>query len=207
MWSHDMQIAPLRSNPVSTPAIMRTVTVMAFAVLLLATGLTLFGADFASPPASATAGYTAIFIVGVLASVTLFLPVPMIAMVFVAASFLNPFGVGLAAAAGISAGLWPTYFAGTAGATAMEGEQRSRNALVRRAPARILKWFRTRPVWASFIMAAIPNPIFDFAGVMAGAAGVPFKHFLLGSFAGKSVQMTSIALAGYIVAGHISLPV
>jgi hypothetical protein len=32
----------------------------------------------------------------------------MIAMVFVTTSFLNPFGVGLAAASGISAGLWPT---------------------------------------------------------------------------------------------------
>jgi membrane protein DedA with SNARE-associated domain len=56
-------------------------------------------------------------------------------------------------------------------------------------------------------MVAIPNPVFDFAGIMAGAAGVPFKHFLLGSFVRKSVQMTGIVLAGYIVSRHISLPI
>ncbi len=202
-----MQIAPARTNPISTPAIVRAVTILGFAVLLLATGLALVGGDFAGPPASATAGYTALFVAGVLASVTLFLPVPMIGMVFVTASFLNPFAVGLVAAAGISAGLWPTYFAGTAGVSTVEGVERSRNAMVRGATSRILRWFRTRPVWASFLLAAIPNPVFDLAGVMAGATGVPFRQFLLGSFAGKSLQMIIIALAGYAVTGQVSLQV
>ena len=76
MWSHDMQIAPMRTSPISAAAIMLAVTVMAFAVLLLATGLTLLGADFASPPASATARYTALFIVGVLASERCFFQSP-----------------------------------------------------------------------------------------------------------------------------------
>ncbi len=202
-----MQIAPIRTNPVSTTDITRAVTILAFTVLALATGLTMFGVDFFNPPASATAGYTALFVVGVLASVTLFLPIPMIAMVFVSAAVLNPFAVGLVAAAGISAGLWPTYFAGTTGASTLNGAERSRNAIVSGVTSRVLGWFRTRPIWASFLLAVIPNPIFDLAGIMAGAAGVPFRNFLIGSFAGKSVQMTVIAIAGYLAAGHISLPI
>lgn len=201
-----MQVAPARTNPVSAAVVMRIGVVLAIGIMLLATGMGLAGVGFSSPPASETAGYAALFAAGVLASVTLFLPVPMIGMVFLAAAFLNPFGAGLAAAAGISAGLWPTYFAGTAGAGAIESVERSRNAVVRGITSRVLGWFRTRPVWASFVLAAIPNPIFDWAGVMAGAAGVPFRQFLVGSFAGKSVQMIGIALIGYVVAGHISLP-
>ena len=74
-----MQIAPIRTNPVSTTDITRAVTILAFTVLALATGLAMFGVDFFNPPTTATAGYTALFVVGVLASVTLFLPIPMIA--------------------------------------------------------------------------------------------------------------------------------
>lgn len=201
-----MQISPVRPNPVSTPAAMRTATVLAFAVLFLATGMALMGVDFGMHTGSPTLGYTALFLAGLLASVTLFLPVPMVGMVFVSASFLNPFAVGLVAAAGISAGLWPTYFAGTAGVSTVEGAERSRNAMVRGVTARVLAWFRTRPIWASFLIAAIPNPVCDLAGLMAGAAGVPFRHFFLGSLAGKSLQMTVIAMSGYFVADHISLP-
>lgn len=202
-----MQIAPIRTDPVSATDITRAVTLLAFTVLALATGLTLAGVDFFNPPTTATAGYTALFVIGVLASVTLFLPVPMIALVFVSAAFLNPFAVGLVAAAGISAGLWPTYFAGTTGASTLKKAERSRNAIVSGVTSRVLGWFRTRPVWASFLLAVIPNPVFDLAGIMAGAAGVPFRNFLIGSFAGKSVQMTAIAIIGYLSAGHISLPI
>lgn len=201
-----MQVAPTTTNPVSTAVFVRTGMVLAFIVLLLATGLALAGIDFTSPPVSATAGYTVLFVAGVLASVTLFFPVPMIGMVFLAAGFLNPFGAGLAAAAGISAGLWPTYFAGTTGVAIVESAERSRNALVRGITSRLLGWFRTRPMGASFVLAAIPNPAFDLAGVMAGAAGVPFMRFLAGSFAGKTVQMTVVAMIGYAVTGHISFP-
>ena len=202
-----MQIAPVRSYPVNNPVIVRTATVLAFAALFLGTGLALTGIEFGGQPTSPAVGYTALFLAGLLASVTLFLPVPMIGMVFISASFLNPFAVGLIAAVGISAGLWPAYFAGTAGVSTIEGAERSRNAIVRVVTTRILGWFRTRPIWASFLMAAIPNPIFDLAGLMAGAAGVPFRHFLLGSFAGKSIQMTVIAMSGYFIADHISLPI
>ena len=73
-----MQIAPVRYNPVNNPAIVRAATVLAFAVLFLGTGLALTGVEFGGQPTSPAVGYTALFLVGLLASVTLFLPVPMI---------------------------------------------------------------------------------------------------------------------------------
>ncbi|MCH8235113.1 MAG: hypothetical protein IIC29_03200 [Chloroflexi bacterium] len=48
-----MQVAPTTTNPVSTAVFVRTGMVLAFIVLLLATGLALAGIDFSSPPVSA----------------------------------------------------------------------------------------------------------------------------------------------------------
>ena len=201
-----MQVAQPRTTPVIPAPIARIGMVLAFAILLLAAGLAFAGVDVNGMPAISTAGYAGLFVAGVIASVTVILPVPMLGMVIVAAGFLNPFAVGFVAAAGISIGLWPTYFAGTAGMSAVGNVERSRNAIVRGVTTRVLGWFRNRPFLASFLLAAIPNPLFDWAGVMAGAAGVPFKQFLIGSFAGKMLQLTCFAMIGYLLAGHVSLP-
>lgn len=198
-----MQVARTRTAPINVGPAARIGVALAFALLLLATVSAAAGVGFDGLPASTSTAYIALFIAGFVASITLILPVPMLGMVFMAAAFLNPVGVALAAAAGISAGLWPTYFAGTAGAGVIEKVERSRNGAVRMITSKVLGWFRTRPLFASFLMAAIPNPLFDLAGVMAGAAGVPFRRFLIGSFAGKTVQMLGIALVGYAVGGHI----
>jgi membrane protein DedA with SNARE-associated domain len=177
--------------------------IAALGVLASITGLGVVGVDLGSTSTTATAGYVGVFIAGVIASVTLLLPVPMLGMVFVAAALLNPILLGVAAAAGISAGLWPTYFAGTASASAIGRIERSRNAWVRAVTERSLGWFRTRPIWATFLLALVPNPIFDFAGVMAGAFRVPFWQFLASSFAGKLIQFTSVALLGYFAADYV----
>lgn len=201
-----MQVARTRTTPINTGPIARIGVALALAVLFLGTVSAVAGVGFDGLPASTNAAYAALFLAGFVASVTLILPVPMLGMVFMAAAIFNPIGVALAAAAGISAGLWPTYFAGTAGAATVEGIERSRHAMVRKTTSKLLGWFRTRPFCASFALAAIPNPIFDLAGVMAGAAGVPFRRFLIGSFAGKTVQMLGVAFLGYAVGGHLSFP-
>ncbi|MDA1256555.1 MAG: hypothetical protein O3C10_01720 [Chloroflexi bacterium] len=203
-----MQVAQTRTAPTTTTTtpIARIGVVVAFAVLASATGLAAAGLDMNGLPSPTAAGYAGLFLAGVVASVTLILPVPMLGMVFVAASFLNPVGAALAAAAGLSVGLWPTYIAGTAGSSTVENIERSKNAVVRGVTTVLLRWFRTRPVWATFALSAVPNPICDWAGVMAGAAGVPFRKVLVGTFAGKSVQMTVVALIGYALAGHMPFP-
>ena len=201
-----MQVARTRTTPMNVGPMARIGVALAFGVLLTATVSAAAGVGFDGLPASTSAAYAALFLAGFVASITLILPVPMIGMVFMAAAFLNPVGVALAAAAGVSIGLWPAYFAGTKGASVVGRVERSRHAMVRKTTSKILGWFRTRPLFASFMLAAIPNPLFDLAGLLAGAAGVPLRRFMIGSFAGKTIQMLGVALIGYLVGGQFSLP-
>jgi uncharacterized membrane protein YdjX (TVP38/TMEM64 family) len=47
-----------------------------------------------------------------------------------------------------------------------------------------------------FVLAVIPNPFFDLAGICSGLAGYPLKKFLLATILGKSVKFISFSLLG-----------
>jgi len=47
-----------------------------------------------------------------------------------------------------------------------------------------------------FVLALIPNPLFDVAGAVAGALRFPLWKFLLYSGAGRIIKHTFFALAG-----------
>jgi membrane protein DedA with SNARE-associated domain len=47
-----------------------------------------------------------------------------------------------------------------------------------------------------FALSIVPNPLFDVAGILAGAGRLPVWRFLGVAFCGKLIQATAIALAG-----------
>ncbi|KKR73120.1 MAG: putative membrane protein [Candidatus Woesebacteria bacterium GW2011_GWA2_40_7] len=47
-----------------------------------------------------------------------------------------------------------------------------------------------------FLLAAIPNPIFDMAGFVAGATEVSVKKYLIAVWLGKLIKFSAIAYAG-----------
>jgi uncharacterized membrane protein YdjX (TVP38/TMEM64 family) len=53
-----------------------------------------------------------------------------------------------------------------------------------------------------FLLALIPNPLFDIAGMVAGALKMPMWRFLLWVWLGKCIKMLAFALGG---AGILSL--
>jgi uncharacterized membrane protein YdjX (TVP38/TMEM64 family) len=53
------------------------------------------------------------------------------------------------------------------------------------------------------ILAIIPNPFFDIAGVVAGALGFTWWRFLLVSWLGKTIQGLLIAYAGAVSADWV----
>ena len=55
-----------------------------------------------------------------------------------------------------------------------------------------------------FILAIIPNPFFDLAGVFAGFTGYPLKRFILATILGKTIKFVLLALLG-MKAGKVSL--
>ena len=52
-----------------------------------------------------------------------------------------------------------------------------------------------------FLLALVPNPVFDVGGVLAGALRMPVFRFLLACWAGKSVRLIAIALLGRSILG------
>lgn len=133
-------------------------------------------------------GYVGLFLLNMAASATLILPMPGLALAFVAGgSHLSPLLVGLAVGAGSALGELTGYLAGSSGRTAVEN---------RAHYPQIRGWMEKYGLWAIFVLSLVPNPLFDIAGIISGAMRIPVWKFLLACTAGKVLKSTLIAYAG-----------
>ena len=133
-------------------------------------------------------GYVAVFVVGLISNATLILPVPGLAVSSILGSVFNPWAVGVVAGVGQALGELTGYMAGYGGQTWVVDHPRYR-------------WLGRRMerygVFAVFLLALFPNPLFDVAGVVAGVLRFPVWKFLLSCAAGKIIKNVVFALAGY----------
>jgi len=133
-------------------------------------------------------GYPGIFVLSFLASATIILPAPGLIPVFsLGTAGLNPWLIGLAAGAGSTLGELSGYAAGFSGQAIIENRQMY---------DQLVRWMRRYGLFTIFILALIPNPLFDLAGVVSGALRVPLWQFLLVTLAGKTIKMVAVALLG-----------
>jgi len=132
-------------------------------------------------------GYAGIFMVALLANATVLLPAPGVAIIYAMGSVFNPFGVGLAAGTGGALGELSGYLAGFSGQAVMERTD---------IYDRIKPWVEKYGGWAILVLSAIPNPVFDVAGIAAGIVKMPLRTFLLSVWVGQLIKMTLFALAG-----------
>ncbi|MCC7511031.1 MAG: hypothetical protein DYG87_08365 [Anaerolineae bacterium CFX3] len=132
-------------------------------------------------------GYPGIFLIALLANATVFLPAPGIAVVFAMGGVFHPLGVALAAGAGGALGELSGYLAGFGGGVVVENTA---------AYARVQPWVRRWGGWAVLLLAALPNPFFDLAGIAAGVSRMPVWKFLLFCWVGQTVKMAAFAYAG-----------
>ena len=135
-------------------------------------------------------GYPGIFVLSIFANATILLPAPGVLFVFAMGAVFNPIGVALAAGAGAAIGELSGYLAGFSGQAVVEKAktyQRITDFMVRRKKLGYL---------AILVLAFIPNPFFDLAGVAAGALKMPVLPFLFFTFIGKVLKMFLIALLG-----------
>ena len=161
--------------------------------LLLVVGLTVYIYTIRDQAEQlARYGYPGIFLLSVLANATVLLPAPGLAVVFALGAVFHPLGVALAAGAGASLGELSGYLAGFSGQAVAEQTATYR---------RLQGWMRRNGPITLFLLALIPNPVFDLAGVIAGAIKMPLHRFLLWTFPGKFLKMALFAYAG---AGSIS---
>ena len=133
-------------------------------------------------------GYLGIFIVNVIGSASIFFPVPGLAVAFVGGGVdLNPWLVALMGAAGSTLGETTGWLAGWGGQVVVEKSKRY---------AQIESWMRRYGDITVFVMAAIPNPLFDLAGLASGSLRFPLWRFLIFAFLGKVVKYTVVSLLG-----------
>jgi membrane protein DedA with SNARE-associated domain len=132
-------------------------------------------------------GYAGAFFAMLISNATLILPAPGLIIVFALGSSLNPALVGLAGALGATIGELTGYITGYSGLAILENTG---------VAQRIHQWMNRNGSLTIFALSIFPNPFFDLAGVMAGAGRMPVWKFLLFAFLGKTIQSTTIALAG-----------
>jgi len=132
-------------------------------------------------------GYPGIFLIALLANATILLPAPGVAIIYAMGAVFNPWLVGLAAGSGGAIGELSGYLAGFSG-----------QAMIERTDIydRIKPWVDKYGGWAILVLSAIPNPLFDVAGVAAGIAKMPIQTFLFFVWVGQLIKMTMFALAG-----------
>ena len=139
-------------------------------------------------------GYMGAFLVMLIGNATVVFPVPGLIFIFALGSALNPWLVALCAGPGAAIGEMSGYLAGFGGVAPVES-----TALARRFEV----WMRNNGMLTVFLLSAIPNPVFDLAGIMAGASKMLPWKFLLAAWAGKTLQSAFIALAGYYSIGWV----
>ena len=132
-------------------------------------------------------GYPGIFLIALIANATILLPAPGVAIVYAMGAVFNPIGVGIAAGSGGAIGELSGYLAGFSGQAVIEHTE---------VYERIKPWVDKYGGWAILVLSAIPNPLFDVAGIAAGIAKMRFWTFLFFIWIGQLIKMTLFALAG-----------
>ena len=133
-------------------------------------------------------GYPGIFLISLFSNATLILPVPGVLFTSAMGAVFNPYWVALAAGCGAALGELTGYVAGFSGQGIIENKQWY---------ARVTEWMKKFGGLTVLLLAFIPNPIFDIAGMVAGALRMPLWKFLLFSWVGKTGKMLVFALGGF----------
>ena len=132
-------------------------------------------------------GYPGIFLFSILANATLIIPMPGVLFTSAMGAIYNPWWVALAAGSGAAVGELSGYLAGLSGRDLI-GKNKTSD--------QVEYWVRRYGGLAIFLLAFIPNPLFDMAGLTAGALKMKVHHFFFFLWLGKIGKMLIFALLG-----------
>jgi membrane protein YqaA with SNARE-associated domain len=138
-------------------------------------------------------GYIGIFIINFLGSVSVFSPAAPFTAIY-AGTIYNPFLVSFVSALGAICGDAPGYGIGYGGQLIIHHFKWY---------DRIKYFMELNGAITIFVLASIPNPFFDLAGIAAGTTNYPFWKFIIISFIGKWIKFTFFSLFGYRFKKHI----
>lgn len=132
-------------------------------------------------------GYPGVFLISILANATILVPVPGVMFTSAVGAVFNPFWVAIAAGTGAAIGELFGYLAGYSGQAIVEKGERYN---------RIAHWMEKYGDITILLLAFIPNPLFDLAGILAGALKIPVWKFFFYCIIGKILKMITFAYAG-----------
>jgi membrane protein YqaA with SNARE-associated domain len=131
-------------------------------------------------------GYIGLFLISFIGNATLIIPAPVFVVACAAGVLYGPIGVGLVAGLGSALGELTGYLAG-AGGKALLPQGKHYEQLHR--------FMQRHGMLAIFLLGAIPNPIFDVGGLIAGALRMKVWKFVLAAWAGKAIRLGVTAWA------------
>jgi membrane protein YqaA with SNARE-associated domain len=126
-------------------------------------------------------GYLGAFLISLIASATIVLPAPGLAIIIGLGRALDPVTLGIVAGVGSAIGELTGYYVGREGRFLVPASQRQRFEQLHRLTGRY-------GAALLFVLAAFPFPFFDFAGIIAGMLRMNLYAFLAAVGLGKSVK-------------------
>jgi uncharacterized membrane protein YdjX (TVP38/TMEM64 family) len=136
-----------------------------------------------------TLGYAGVFLMALIGSSTVLLPIPHLAFTFTMGAVLNPWLTGLSAGIGDALGEITGYMAGYA-----VEDMVSENKLY----VRLKRYMERNGDITIFVLSLFPVPFFDLAAMAGGLVGYPLWRFMLATFFGKTIKACIAAWAGYM---------
>ncbi len=182
------------------------ITAAAVVVVGLIVGTTVpFAAGWLSQDDLESFGFAGIFLANFLGTATVFVPVPGLtaagqALIVVGSDRLWTPGVVIAGASGMTLAESTAYLAGMVGRGVAEERQMPLGGRIgrwlRRAASRI-DWLMAHYGFLTLLgLSAVPNPLFEFAGITAGAVRMKFWRFLLAVAIGKTTRVIILVIVG-----------
>ena len=133
-------------------------------------------------------GYAGIFLISLLGSASLVIPVPGLALTVTFGAILNPVWVGVLSGLGATIGETTGYLLGFSGRMAIHDSH---------PYTRMVKWMSKWGDLTIFLLALLPNPLFDIAGITAGVLKYPLWRFILIGAAGRIPKHILFAYLGH----------
>jgi membrane protein YqaA with SNARE-associated domain len=178
--------------PPPPPQRLRLIQILTLLILVIAFAATIF---FLFEPhrraqlehlINSPIGLAVLFFLSLVSNATLILPVPGLALTAMAATAGNPLVIGVVAGLAQALGETTGYLTGYSGQELIDNSPRY---------ARMAGWMQRYGAFTIFVLAVIPNPFFDIAGIVAGALRMRFWVYLSVTITGKIIKNVALAYA------------
>lgn len=134
-------------------------------------------------------GYMGAFLISLIASASIILPIPGLAVIIAMSAVLDPVMLGIVAGIGSALGELSGYIAGATGAALIPERHRPHFDRIH-----VLTGKHGGLIIA--VCAAIPFPLLDFAGIVAGMLRMSLTTFIVATAVGKSLKYIVLILLG-----------